>query len=440
MTGSIQLSIDDTSPTLAYAPFGDTFTGHPNLSAGWNPYSIDNGFGIGESQHVTSRNGTSVTLEWHGTSVQIFGDTTSDVSLNVTLDGSTIFSQRSKPIVTNNLLVSVDGLPNAHHSMTLVANIPSSSNQVPDGFQLNDFANQTIDDKDIDFSGQWSLIVSNDRPAVHPSNTQGATAEITFSGIPACTFGITSQVSGNYSVTLDGTQSPILSARSFYNNTDTLLYFASGLDVNATHQLTLRNEGGLLQFQSPGGFVALSPSSSTSDIPSPTVALDPGSDHVRTGWMAAIIGGVIGGFAVIIITVLLLWWYKRRQRPTSEGVSPFSLTEPPPQVRFRVVAAVFSREKQLPQNTSPAGISQQRESDRTHPTRKRLPQSNSPTATSQQRESDRAHPNRFAVDAGPVDDGRSSLGDETFPPQYEQVLRSLGEPQERAPLNTGQLN
>lgn len=69
-------TIDDTSPTVVYAPFGDTLN-LPNLLAGWNPYYDGSGFasgilgvdgevGVGTSLHVTSRDGASLAVRWHG--------------------------------------------------------------------------------------------------------------------------------------------------------------------------------------------------------------------------------------------------------------------------------------------------------------------------------------------------------------------------------------
>jgi hypothetical protein len=78
-------------------------------------------------------------------------------------------------------------------------------------------------------------------------------------GVSVQIFGTTSPASGNYySVLLDNTQSPIFSAASSFTGNNTLLYVASGLAPNVTHQVTVRNEGGgTLQLQS-GGFTIFS--------------------------------------------------------------------------------------------------------------------------------------------------------------------------------------
>lgn len=70
----IQFYVDDTSPTISYSPFGDTFS-LPNLTAGWNPYFDTSSFastigeiGSGTSYHVTSCDGASLSVQWKGTS------------------------------------------------------------------------------------------------------------------------------------------------------------------------------------------------------------------------------------------------------------------------------------------------------------------------------------------------------------------------------------
>jgi hypothetical protein len=94
-------------------------------------------------------------------------------------------------------------------------------------------------------------------------------------GISVRIFGTTSIASGNYSVLLDDTQFPILSARSSFTSTNSLLFFASGLAANISHQVTIRNEGGgTLQIMS-GGFTVFSSGDPTYVIPSILINLLP---------------------------------------------------------------------------------------------------------------------------------------------------------------------
>jgi hypothetical protein len=72
MANPLQIYIDDTSPSVAYYPFADTF-GPPDLLAGWNPYYTNSGYtayqgqiGEGTSLHRTSLDGASLSIQWLG--------------------------------------------------------------------------------------------------------------------------------------------------------------------------------------------------------------------------------------------------------------------------------------------------------------------------------------------------------------------------------------
>jgi len=74
MANHVQFFLDDTSPSISYQPFRDTFD-IPNVEGGWNPIYTNTGFtaapltgvrGEGSSFHVTSRPGASLTIVWVG--------------------------------------------------------------------------------------------------------------------------------------------------------------------------------------------------------------------------------------------------------------------------------------------------------------------------------------------------------------------------------------
>ena len=69
---TLQIVIDDTSPTIQYFPFADTLAA-PDLQGGWNPYFTDSFFaatlgetGNGTSLHVTSHDTANVSLTFFG--------------------------------------------------------------------------------------------------------------------------------------------------------------------------------------------------------------------------------------------------------------------------------------------------------------------------------------------------------------------------------------
>ncbi|KAF7782135.1 hypothetical protein Agabi119p4_1511 [Agaricus bisporus var. burnettii] len=336
MVASVQFSVDDSSPLLTYTPFPDTF-GQANLTAGWNPYFVESGFvsaigqtGVGQSQHITSRNGSSISLHWHGTSLQLFGNTTAEATFSLALDGASVSPNNTNN--TPNLLAFLDGLPPSDHVLVLTAFNPSPSSgslvvfdkavitDLPPQNSSDIFSDHTLDDNDISFTGQWSP------PSVatpfHESRSQGETAQVTFSGISVRIFGTTSPTSGNYSIMLDDVQSPIFSARSSFTQLDSLLFFASGLDPNVSHHIVVRNEGGSLQLKSGGTAFDIFSSGEPTALPSPPTSpgnppsTSSGIGKFARGTIAAL---VLAGFlAAALLTAVLfyfcIWRPRRRMR------------------------------------------------------------------------------------------------------------------------------
>lgn len=62
-----------------------------------------------------------------------------------------------------------------------------------------------------------------------------------FTGSAITVYGLVSSYSGRYSVIIDNVTTTI-SAQSSYNNSDALLFFATGLSQQSSHQLTIVNE------------------------------------------------------------------------------------------------------------------------------------------------------------------------------------------------------
>ncbi|TFK66553.1 hypothetical protein BDN72DRAFT_771819 [Pluteus cervinus] len=138
MSSPIQFSVDDTSPTIDYQPFADTLS-TPSLGLGWNPYYSISGFsnalgtiGQGQSFHVTSLNGASLTIHWHGTGIQLLGNVT-DASFVIILDGRLNQSTTFDP--SNNILATYQALPDADHNITLQVVTPPIQNP-PDSHTL----------------------------------------------------------------------------------------------------------------------------------------------------------------------------------------------------------------------------------------------------------------------------------------------------------------
>ena len=143
----LELTIDDTSPLIVYSPFRDTLS-TPNLTTGWNPYYHSSGLasligqvGVGESYHITSMDGASLSVKWNGecaspsisrfgihryhrlfagNGIRLLGNTTS-CSFSITLDGAD-FKPNATPL-SNSTLVDIPDLQYGVHTLVLTTRI-----------------------------------------------------------------------------------------------------------------------------------------------------------------------------------------------------------------------------------------------------------------------------------------------------------------------------
>ncbi|KDR67573.1 hypothetical protein GALMADRAFT_130366 [Galerina marginata CBS 339.88] len=335
MESPVQFDVDDTSPSISYSPFGDTFT-TPDLSAGWNPYYNLSGFihsigevGNGTSLHITSLNGASLALQWRGTGIQLLGNVTL-ASYALTVDGESV----PTPVEQDtNILANIQGLEDDTHNITLTARIPPGQNPPNSSMLVFDtaiimsspipvssnvsFPSQKLNDSDIAFLGHWSFQTVPSGSSFHKSSTAGDRAIMSFTGTAFLIQGITSPDAGNYTVTLDNVTSSLLSGRSSFTAYDSLLFYASGLDPEATHSVEVRNLGGDLSLLVDGVSTFspsnLPPTTTPSSIPSPLT--ETSTMSFAEGTLAAFI--LAGILAFTLFTGLLfyfLFYRPRRQR------------------------------------------------------------------------------------------------------------------------------
>lgn len=122
------------------------------------------------------------------------------------------------------------------------------------------FIEHSLDNSTLSFIGQWSL-TNEFGTTLYLSSTTGDTVQTTFTGLfdvlafsestlislhkgtSLLLTGTTSSKSGRYSVTLDNATTS-LSGQSSFTQQDTLLFFASGLDPEALHEIQVINEDG----------------------------------------------------------------------------------------------------------------------------------------------------------------------------------------------------
>ncbi|KAJ7210087.1 hypothetical protein GGX14DRAFT_299650, partial [Mycena pura] len=125
MASLVQFMVDDSSPTVFYAPFGDTFSS-PNLSSGWNPHWDDPGFssqhpgaiGSGTSLHITSLDSASLVIQWKGIGIKLVGNVTR-ASYDITIDDQAMDAGSSEHL-NDGTLFSVENLDDGDHKLILV--------------------------------------------------------------------------------------------------------------------------------------------------------------------------------------------------------------------------------------------------------------------------------------------------------------------------------
>lgn len=335
MANVVQLSVDDTSPTIVYAPFGDTF-GSPNLTAGWNPY-FDSGFnafpgqvGNGTSSHITSLDGAALSITWQGTGIQLLGNVT-QADFSLVLDGAPINFKR---LTDRNLLFSISNLTNMVHVLVLKTQIsqdldnpPQSmvvfdraiiSSPPPANSSQNSFTPQTLNDSNVNFRGQWSF-ENQDSSGFHKSTTKGDQAHSSFLGTVFLIQGTTSPDGGNYSVQLDDGVRQNFSAKSSFTKNDSLLFYASGLDPTQVHQWDITNEDGSALILPLGGFTSFAdgdpnpppPPSSPTSSPTASPTQTSGVSY-SSGTIAAL--ALAGILAFILLSGFLFFFLIFRPR------------------------------------------------------------------------------------------------------------------------------
>ncbi|KAJ7187930.1 hypothetical protein C8R46DRAFT_1205155 [Mycena filopes] len=331
MASVVQFTVDDSSPVIIYHPFGDTF-GAPQLSSGWNPHWDDPGFssatpgstGSGTSLHITSFDTASFQIQWKGTGIKLFGNVTNS-SYNITIDDTAVDAGPSADLATNTLL-DINDLSDTPHALTLTVRMAGTNSLFefdkalisapvpPSNISSLPFTEQVLNDTAFAFRGDWSA---------HTSTTAGDSASLQFTGTSFLLRGSTSPQAGSYSVTLDNVTTSF-SAKSAFSETDSLLFFASGLDAKKVHDLKVVNTEGATLVLPAGGasvFALQNPSSANSSASgtpssSPSTSSALAQSGLSSGTIAALVlAGVLIFFIVLraLLYFLLYRPYRRRR-------------------------------------------------------------------------------------------------------------------------------
>ncbi|CAK5265366.1 unnamed protein product [Mycena citricolor] len=340
MSNVVQFSVDDSSPTISYFPFGDTLTGSPDLTAGWNPSrggdlglsDLASGAGSGKSLHVTSLDGAAFQVSWKGTGITLYGNATHS-TYTIAVDGSTLDASSSADLA-NGVLASIGHLPDLEHTLRLVVHAQDTTAIVefdraeisapvsPANISTSSLSDQFLDDTtDFAFHGQWSFANGS-----HQSTTAGDSVSIGFKGTTLVLTGSTSPLAGRYSVTLDGNLTTSYSAQSSLTDGNSILYYASGLDATVAHNVQVVNtQGSALVLQAHGAQVfGISGSGTETNSSSPVMVLSTKAESdLSSGTIAALVLAGILLFFIITLTALYFMIYRpMRRRQTQAKAVP----------------------------------------------------------------------------------------------------------------------
>ncbi|KAF5385301.1 hypothetical protein D9615_001171 [Tricholomella constricta] len=352
-------TIDDTSPYLSFNPYGDG----SGLSNGWQTWYTGSQFNSapgqasrGDSYHITSLRNASVTLQFFGTGVSLFGLTNS--TLYVTIDNGprTTINAPGSPV---SLLYSNYNLTNEFHSVTLAAQPSRSVNSTQtlafdfavvsaplenDENYPSPLFYDSSDAAFLRYSGAWTSGLQDGVPNAtisapfQTTTAIGASVSFSFTGGTALAVkGLTGSENGMYSVSLDGS-TRIFNGTSLWIIPDALLYFAAGLDPTSTHQLNITNLSSKLCLNSITVFKyeprnAVPPGAADTQSPG-TNSRSPSSINV------GIILGPGLGFLFLVFIGIFVWYHQRRSGgkdraiPNNYGLSrKLTFSKPKPEAK-----------------------------------------------------------------------------------------------------------
>ncbi|KAI0769877.1 hypothetical protein C8Q74DRAFT_1369127 [Fomes fomentarius] len=349
-------TVDDTSSVITYTPHGDGGSGDWT-STGWQPWFSDIGFMPGDrqalyaagwSQHITAFPEASLSFQFYGTGIALYGNAT--CSYDITVD-----DDKTSHDNTYGLLFSDDTLSKATHTLTLTAHASGTN---PFSFDRADVhltdapPEQTTvlatDADTIHYDTNWSRqtnwqIPSKDNPAPFYQKAPSATSasfSSSFQGSGVALYGARNWGNGIYSVKLDGVETQYNSSTMWLMG-DTLMFYQYGLDPSATHALTLTARGSQADFRFNSLVVFTPNGTTTSPIPGASLTSSnlgaptsvgsvdgqsspQASSHLVTPGVLA--GAVISSIAGVVILAALIWFcvLRRKRRapePATDGDS-----------------------------------------------------------------------------------------------------------------------
>ncbi|KAJ7750231.1 hypothetical protein B0H16DRAFT_1887848 [Mycena metata] len=359
-------TIDDASPFLTYLPYADG--SNSGLNKGWTPWYTKTGYlvqnaaaGDGDSYHITSLPGASVTLNFYGSAAFFYG--TSNTTYSVTVDNQPAVSSEA-PRSDLNLLFAINDLKEGTHSVTLTAGQPSSgagspqlafdraiistpliNNQIP-----SELFYDNTDITMFKYNGDWSSGTGPGIPnstVTHPFHqtfAQGSSVEldIDIGAVAVALWGVGDWGNGLYNVTLDGSEIAY-NGSTFWEVPDSLLFYGGGLDPNKTHKLvvtqTSPSNPDKLALNSLRVYnisvaqnIASSPSASSAPANMSSASTPSAHSSTKSSTKVGVIVGPILAVVVLGLVGFVFWWRSRRNRlqTHSRDMTHGGYTDQPP--------------------------------------------------------------------------------------------------------------
>ncbi|TFK44346.1 hypothetical protein BDQ12DRAFT_672823 [Crucibulum laeve] len=346
---SFSISVEDSSPIIAYAPAGawtDTPIANDPLVASYS----------GKTFHTTSTQGATATLNFNGTGVTIIGAQRPNYGTPTLLvDGKEVSKCISSgpTAVAQQTLCSATGLPYGPHTAVLQntdgspMDIDRIDLQTQVGSAGSKMSVTTYDDSDprvsyLPSASDWSTNAGAQfmGGTLHYTQIPGASASLQFSGDAIAVYGTVSPDHLNIRVTVDGQSTTSTSGSGGFASglhTQVLIYFGTDLGPGQ-HTLTIAGDpqpgnGPFLDFDYVSVYSADATVGATSSSASatPTTNAQAAESTVKASPLpteaarhssskAAIIGGSIGGFfgLLLLLSAFLFVWRMRRRRPQSK--------------------------------------------------------------------------------------------------------------------------
>ncbi|TCD66419.1 hypothetical protein EIP91_001410 [Steccherinum ochraceum] len=330
---SWNFTLDDASPFLQYWPTSDD-----SYKTGWqalfdgvkDPLSAACGtLGVGNSTHVTSFNGATISFGFYGDAVSLYGGGNS--SYSVSLDNVPATFQPP----SDNVLFTKTGIPLGFHNITLTAtpqtnqqlifdqvllseSLPSGLSPIP---MTYDNSNSTLQ-----YFGSWQVQSDPQVPdpthiePFHITSTAGSYVSLNFTG----SVGVAVKSSRNcgegaYNINLLDTSTQSSSVLNSNTTTrwfmgDTVLYYQAGLSPNSTYEIQVVNAWGNNFNLTLNDIVVYQ----ASDFVSPPAQApsQPEDLHAKVNRLTAgvIATSVIAALAILFIIAFMFWWRRQRKR------------------------------------------------------------------------------------------------------------------------------